>query len=833
MPSVSQSRTQLDTLSNPLPEAFREQRDSGFKLMGSSGAWTDASGNYVGVYSTSDINADPWVDSADLSEPMWQSVPVNQELALVVGDPTKNSIIQGTNEYNRQIPGQTVEDTVVVERLAPDGSVVSSQTVETSERSGEGLLDPSTMPYATYTFDEGVYRISAEDSSFSYLIMAGSPTAIIDQYVNDINASLTDYSQNVEDALNAGGLSRVTTTTDANGEFAFDVPDGTKVVHVQAYKSSALTDVQNVDPQNVTLGDIRDEYSIDRSASQEQIQEQLDSLPEGSIYLPSRAYRVEPPNQNVTVRMVEVTMPPLGDLEALQSRQQQLLDELNNGSFQDLLGDRLEDINEEELRDVYSRLDRLRERNERIDSRYRELLENSTYEDIEIDVNETGNAELRTRIRNLQESVRRLQDTIDSEPPEIETGSESINARFRFDEALERDDVTVLAHWSNGTTTTVPDEYVDLDGSLGNTAGVGSTSVRLSDFPLGEQDPNSVEFEVLVANEDGTGTSRVPVKNPTFSGDLPTLDSVAVSSLEPGPSDAVEVTLTPSEDSSFRSVTGATVYGPSGSTVATVDAANITDGNTFEFSTNGQGRYWVEAQVESADGAQFTLPFSLNAANSDKPRQPGIRAKSGPLGTYAVVGDGFDAGAVRTTAQGDVEVIGQLNQDQDVPDRVQVYLSALDDSRDSEVTVRLTRGENRESINEHVYVTLHGKSLTDDALVYRNGDQPLTRDASTRFGRVGTGGNGTVIETYTQADGSVSVRTINNPGSIDRLRHYVRTFTADLDVPFITIAPALPSPETTSTTVATISPATMHADTSTWADPGIAHGAVAATEAVI
>jgi hypothetical protein len=801
-PTISQSRNQLDSLSNPLPEAFREQRDSGFSLLGSGGAWQNANGRYVGVYSTSDIAADPWVDSADLSEPMWRSVPVNKDVALVVGDPSENSILAGTNEYNRQIPGQTVSGTVVVETLSAGGDVVSRTTVETSEQSGGGLLDPSSMPYATMKFEPGVYRIKAKDSSFSYLIMAGSPTAIIDQYVNDINGSLTDYSQNIRDALSSGGLSRVTATTDSAGKFSFDVPSGTNVVHVQAYKSSTLSQVENIDPQNVTTEKIRDAYDVDTSATDPtELQSQLEKLPEGSVYMPSRAYRVTPPDQNVTVRMVELSFPPMGNISTLQDRQKQLLDQLRNGSFQDLLSDRVEELNRDEMEEVYDRLDRLRDRNGRLDEKYRELLEDTQLSDptANIEINQTSDEELRTRLKTLQQTIRGLRDTIESEPPAVDMGSESANGRFTFGTPLEREDVTVLAHYSNGTTMPVPAEYISVDRSVANTVGAGSTTVEVNDFPLSEQDPNAVEFEVLVANDEGFGSSRQSVKNPTFSGDLPTIDSVTVSSLEPGPSDTVQVDVTPSDDSSFQSVTGATVYGPSGSTVATIDEANVTDGTTFNFSTTGKGRYWIESTVRGVDGGEYTVPFSISAGDVDKQRPPGIRAKSGPLGTYAVVGDGFDSGAVRTTAAGDVEVTGVVSQDADIPSRVHIYLSALEASRDSSVSVRLTRGQNRESINEHVYVTVHGQSLTENALVYRGEEQPLTRDASTQYGRVSMPANGTVIETYTEANGEVSVRTINDPTRVDRVFHWFRVRTAGIDLPVIAIVPTarmtgLPSP---------------------------------------
>jgi hypothetical protein len=791
-PTTAGAQTELDNLSNPIPDDYTEQINNGFSPITEFG---EASGTYAALYRTEDVGIDgntggqlPWVQSSDLSSPVYKDVPVGKPVVVMTGDATAGGALSGLNEYARQIPGEPVEADVTIEQIGPDGSVINEDTITTSKRFQNDGFDISSLPYNTYTFSPGVYRITTE-GGFTYFVKAGSPTAIVDQYLDDVNGQLTDYSQRITDKLSNGSVERVTTTTNREGEFGFNVNSSGSLVHIQAYKSSALTDVKNVDPKNVTPESIREEYGKDIDFENGSYDEAVSQLPNGSIYFPSQTKRVSPPSENVSITMYEMEFPPLTDLTNLQEQRQKLLDKLRNGSFEDLVSDRLEDMNREELEGLHSRLDRLRERNSQLSDRYEDLLANTSYEGLNPDINSTSDEELKTRVKNLQQMIRTLQDTIDTEQPVTDIGSESMNARFTFGDALERDDVTVLAHWSNGTTTSVDDEYITLDEGVASALGVGSTTVLVNDYPLSDQDPNAVEFEVLVANEDGVGSSRSSVKNPTFSGELPKIDSVSLSSLEPGPSETVQVKISPAEDSSFSGMTGATVYGPSGSEVATISESQITDGKTFQFQTEGAGRYWVEAAVQGAGGDEYTVPFDLRAGEVDENRPPGIRAKSGPLGTYAVVGDGFESGSVETTANGNVEIIGQVKQGQDPPSTTHVYLNALEDTRDSTVTVRVTQGPDRESINSHVAVMVHGKQATENALAYRSDSEPLTRDASTRFGRISQTTGGTLIETYTDAGGSVTIRTINEPSISDRALHWVRVRTTGIDIPFTALSP--------------------------------------------
>lgn len=771
--TVQSAQSSLDELSNPFPAEFIDQRDSTFHLMGESGAFDSENTKYAGIYSLDDINDKPWEDSADLQDPFLYQVPTNRQVGIVAGDSSnQGGLLSQTEEFNRQIPGTVIGGTVVIEKLSPSGEVVNRDTIETKERSSSSFFDPSRLKYAKYQFTPGIYRITVKGSEFSYLVQAGQPSAIMDQHLENVNGGLTEYSEDLQNALSDETVSRITTTTGTNGSYTLDPSKSAKIVHVQAYKSGDLIQ-SGTDPKNVTTESIRDFYDT----SQE--------IPNGSIYFPTRVKRVSVPSDDVELTMVEFTMPSFGNLSRLQDKQEQLRNLLENGSFADLGGfERLEELNRDELENVYGELNDLRERNDRLDERYQELLEDGELE--ELDPENADTEELKERIRTLQQSIDSLRSTIDQEgPPTSEVGSDTASAAFEFDEALDPEDVSVIARYSDGTQEVVSDEYLTIDSTPGSSVGIGSTSVEINEFPLGDDKPAAVSFAVRVANEEGIGKAEETVKNPTFQGALPKLDSVTLSTLKPGPDDSVEVTVNPEDGTPFDSVTSATVW--RGTTkVAEVDAANITD-DSFTFSTDGSGTYFVEATVEDTRGNSYKLPFRVQAGNSDIARQPGLRVKEGPLGAYTIAGDGFTGADAEIQTTGGLVVTGVVAQNADIPPRVHVYMSSLSTTSDSETTIRLTRGEQRSSINKNVEVLIHGQTVSDDALIYRNGDEPISREGTT-YGQLKETDNGSTILTYTDAQGEATVSVNNSPSNVERLQHWFRTTVAGVDIPVVGVA---------------------------------------------
>lgn len=64
-------------------------------------------------------------------------------------------------------------------------------------------------------------------------------------------------------------------------------------------------------------------------------------------------------------------------------------------------------------------------------------------------------------------------------------------------------------------------------------------------------------------------------------------------------------------------------------------------------------------------------------------------------------------------------------------------------------------------MNRSVAVVVHAKRLSDGALLYQD-ERPIT-DAVTRYGRHERYTSGTVIETYTDEQGVLDLRTVNQP----------------------------------------------------------------------
>ncbi|ELZ96597.1 hypothetical protein [Haloferax sulfurifontis] len=787
-PSVAQAEDTLSSLQDPIPSVWTDQLESSFNLYdGGAGRLTQIDAQYVGVYSESDVGTAPWIlDSSNLQNPMWANVPANEELALVVGDPSQRGRYLNQHEYDAQVPGRIVQGTAVIEKLSPTGEVVTTYRRETTETAGGGFADPSELNYATVTLNDGIYRVSAEGSDFSYLIKVGDPTPSLDDALKTINGTLTDGAQAIKDQLNSGALQRVTTTTNATGYYSLDVPSNAKVVTVTARKAPNIP----IDPQNLTEQSIRDYYEVDAETledlNEQQTQQSLEAiekLQNTTIYSPSAPVTVRPPKQNVDITLLEVSYPQYGNLTAFQE-QLGLLDSLfNNESFSELpsaLQQRIEDLTRTQREDLYEELFDLRTQNDKLQERYKDLLGDDA---VGIDLNETSDAELRERISKLQQSLSELQSSIETGEETVERASDTVTWSQEFlDVGLDLENVIVKAHYTNGTSQVISDEYINIESSPGTAAGFGSSTVTVEEYPM-PSDVAGVRFDVTVANGDGIGkASSSSVSNPAYDGEVPSLSSVSMSTLSPGPSDTLSMRLNPGEDSSFKSVVSAEAYGPNGQTLATT-VNNSTGEVTFQ--TGGQGVHTARLTFEDFEGRQHVLPVRVKAASADRDRPTGIRAVETPFGTIAQVGDGLESGAVDVDSSGAVSFTAQVGQGDDVPNVVHVYDSGLSVSSDSTRTVRVVRGDDRESVNRHVEVVYHTAALNDNALLYRGDSQPITRDASTRFGEVSGSSSSTTISSWTDADGELSLRINNNPGTLDRVRHWIAVRTADINVPFV------------------------------------------------
>jgi hypothetical protein len=191
----------------------------------------------------------------------------------------------------------------------------------------------------------------------------------------------------------------------------------------------------------------------------------------------------------------------------------------------------------------------------------------------------------------------------------------------------------------------------------------------------------------------------------------------------------------------------------------------VTNGRTAEFTTEGEGTYHVEAVYSNLDGDRFTTTFQLTADDTARNMPAGVRIAESTIGTYALTGDGLDSGSVELTEGGSkVTVFAVVQNDTDVPNQLHVYTHGVSLPPDSTLNVNVVRGTDRRAVSETVGVSLHMASVPEGAYVYRNDGQPLPDDEQTQYGKVERQSDQTVIRTYTDDDGTVSVETQSNPG---------------------------------------------------------------------
>lgn len=779
LPTVDDAREQIESVSDPEPYTFTDQVNRNLDIMGDNGL-ASKSDYYPAIYTPDNMATEPWADSADLSNPLWRDVPADEKLTVTIGDTTdgidSNPITSG--EYARQMYGHPVKSNdaddgeVVLQRMGANGEALGDELrFDLTEKVGGGYLDPSSLRYGEIPADAlqpGFYtvtaRVEGEDYA-SYVIQVGSPTAIIDEYREDTTNELTDQAKQARDHISSGDMGTKTITTGPDGKASTNISTNARVVHVQAVKAPGV----DVDPKQLTMDNITQAY------------DDSENLPNASVYSPSTVKRVEPPAQNVQLTMYETRFPTTANTGAFVDLIEDLRNRLGNLSLSDLglPPTNPEDVRSE-LESTWNSLRGLLEQYPPAKERYLELTDRESLPDSE----DLSKSELRGEIAAANTALQSTDTTGEVVDDTTERAQDHITQTWEVSGIdLSEADVSVIAEYSNGTRTVVDDEYVTVDD------GLARDTVTVEEFPLGENDPAQVNLKLRVAGPSSDIGSDEPVfaggdtriTNPTFNGDVPDIESIQLNTIRPGPDDRVQLSMNPADESTFRQLSNVTVYAPDGTEVP---ASNITDGDTVAFDTSSQGVYQVRYTVEDTDGRQFTDTIRIKAASADEDLKPTVRVHSGPLGNIAMASDGLAGGDVSVADDGSVSVVAEAPQGE-VPNEVHVHTTSLTTGPETPVTVRVVEGENRKSISEHTYVFVHGKKVSDDAITYRNGNQPVTRDGETKWGEVRANSDGTVIKTWTDQNGVVSVTTNNDPGRLDRLWFEFRVRTSGYDIPAI------------------------------------------------
>lgn len=751
------ARDLIQNVSSPVPEDYWQPD---LQLADSYFPSVQEDGGHYALVTTGDVSGDSWFDSADLSNPQL-AVPADTELKLTAWDADGGqgiTTIQG--EYDSQSQGVIADNKdIVVERLDPSGDVVDSTTLTTDEEAGGGWGDPSSMEYATTKLDSGFYRVYVEGAEqFAYTVKVGNPIANFDPNIQTPSGEVTKHTQLVQKKLDDNKLEKRTVKTGPDGHFSLTVPGNVKTVGIQAYSANGR--LTTSDP---TTADLR-QVAMNTNAS---------------IVISQKPVVVDVPKTGVQVDVYETSFAPYQNLSSIQDRINWLEDYLKNNSFggtTKVIQERVGDISSERLQTIYSQLSNLAQQNDDIEQTARERLKaNTGNETLYVNPSDASKSELQSRISALQYALANTESTIGSDDPTKDVGQDKVSLTFPFDTDLNPDQVAVLVHYSNGTTKTLgtDSQYVLVEDQIGGDA------VQVQDYPLGNNSAPVANFEVQVANSEGTGSEEISVRNPTFSGEVPGLKAIQMSTIHPGPNETVRMNLHPQSSSKFGNISNVTVYGPDG----TKAPANVIDRDTANFTTSGAGVYLVKTKYTNPGGQPFTVTTRVAAGDTDIDQPPSMRVASSPYGLYAITGDGLEGGDVNIKSGGsEATFTAQIPASGDIPPEIHVYTSGADLAPDSDMTVRVVKGESMQSVSSAAKVILHTGKMPDDTLIRRNGE-PLPYDKTMPYGNADRTNNGTVIETITDDSGTVDIKTNTNPNFVDKIRFRVEVLVPDVGSP--------------------------------------------------
>jgi hypothetical protein len=358
---------------------------------------------------------------------------------------------------------------------------------------------------------------------------------------------------------------------------------------------------------------------------------------------------------------------------------------------------------------------------------------------------------------------------------------------FPIPATVSKEDVSVNVLYSNGTRAPVlhaaDGGHWWIDDRIGR-----SQRVMINDYPVGN---SSASFQVLaIPNPDNrTGKNSTPPRiikrveqttSPNYNDELPPIQAVKVDTLRPGPGQDVRVKVIP-EDGTSLNVTGISAEAPNRSQLPATASADNT-GSFITASEAGPHRLTIDL---NRSNETFVANIGLPVGQTELSQPPSIRAHSGPLGVFPVVGDGYASGDIAVSGGQSIQATGIIAQDGEVPEETHVYLDSLSAPASATTEVRLLRGRDaRTQVSQEVVTTIHHASrFPEETYVYRNGEEPITTEG-TAHGRVTLSNpNGTAVtETITDDDGAVRISTVTDPGLFEQVQWQWRTTLGDLPV---------------------------------------------------
>jgi len=780
--STNGARDQLESLADPTPPAYEKISKNPDLL---KNYWNlEETDSFVSTHTKEAIpETAPWVDEPNLDGTAAIDLPADEEIVLAAWSgpvPDCGILAAGGHEYDCQMGATHVPDspTVVIERIGPKGSITERSTVQLDEIAGGGLADPDRLNYETVDLQPGFYYIHEEGAPKGIPRKVGKSTEIIDRYQQTTDSKLSDRASEVAKEINNDRLKRVTTETNASGEFTLSVPANAKVVSIQTYKAGSIADATGTAPANMTQRTIVSNYNDAINTDPSQRTAAQRRIVNSSVYFPSITRTVEPPADDVRITMYELSAPPGANVSALQEELDRLRQQLRDQSFSTVTNTIQQQIPKtsiEELRNLYAELAGVVDQYQPVEDRYLEISNRTSI----ADPSELSRDELTTEMRHMNQALREVDATGMISEPDVEKSASNVSVSWTVpDMDLSEAKVSVIAHYANGTSRAVSEEYIAID------SGLAADSVRVESFPLGETDPASVSFELRVAGDGELRNREDAVKNPTFSGDLPRINSISLSSAVPGPDENVTATVTPAQFGSFKEVKSVTVYGPDGNQLGT---SPIRNGTTFSFTTDGAGIHTIEATLVTTGGTEVQLPVRIKAKSTDTDRPPTISARDSPIGMYALVGGAdLEEARIETDSGGqEISVTGVVESNRK-PTEVDLHLEELSIPGTATTTITLVEEGSRERLGYNVPVLVHmQKPSSEDYQIWREG-QPVRKDGN-KWGEVSETSQGITVDTYTESDGSVEIKKVSDPTLRQRLDWWVATRLSSVGVSSVTI----------------------------------------------
>ncbi|WP_424015041.1 WD40 repeat domain-containing protein [Halorubrum xinjiangense] len=731
------------------------------------GFFDSAEEDYVAVHSANVLPDNRFFDwgentgAADLDTPQL-TVAADEPLVMTVWDPTAGDTLE--NAVDEDLPGKTTDGTVIIKKLSMSGEVLDTKEIETQDVYKTGVAPFSkTHEGVRLSLGQGFYEVSPEGSSNSYVIASVGDMSIEEMgntYATNLEDDanrLTDRANEIDEKLTSGEFGRIVVETDANGEFTADVPSAFSTVDVTAYKA----------------GDFLSSVDLDQRSISE-LQKELEAAEYGgSIYVPTQTQTVSTPfPSTVNVEVKEVlSLPNTGGVDTTGAE-----DAVNKTinttvtAAEDLLDpDTWDNAADDTKEEIYNSLLRTVLGNDDLEACIIEGAEeaglSSTYSWDSVD-DET--AEQQLEIMTTCIGTTTPVDT--PEPDDIEGGAEEVlngagdvidyvlNLRIPFAGSLNPDTASVIVRYADGSFETMGDDYWSVDEGI-----LGTDAVVIEDYPL-PSDQAMASVEILASDEDGVDKGSVEVRNPAFNGETPALQAIKLNTLAPGAGQSVQLDVSPTDDSSFKSVKSAKVWDGDGN-----ELSSTLNNGELTFTAAGEGSHLVKLTVDDTDGNEYVERLRIGAQEDDLPYDPSIRVKKGFLGTYAVVGDGAIDGEI--SQRNDATTVGVTLADGENPSAVRVHLNELDET--DNIKVRLMQGSSQQSYDKFTTVFVYTSQLSEDSLVYRDGNQPISVDKG-KYGVRMDKTDAELIVTYTDTDGTVDLGVNNDPSFVDRILFSVR-----------------------------------------------------------